>query len=116
MKIEKKHNQMKNKRLKFRFYDFKTKIIYPTTSVAFTKKQGILMQNTGFSDKNNVDIYIDDIITIANKLAYQVQQSSSGEFYIYGKHYTSLERIFELDTQKEIEIIGNIHENSDLLN
>jgi len=71
---------------------------------------------TGYRDKNGKKIYKGDIIKIANGLKYEVSQNSTGEWYIFGKHYMSLERIFELDTRKSILIVGNVYQNKELLN
>ena len=82
----------------------------------------ILMQFTGLKDKNNIDIYEGDIIGFdgkADKYPYVIKwgRSDGG----MGNPYDSVGfcfyySAFEEDGKSEhYEIIGNIHENKDLL-
>lgn len=83
----------------------------------------ILMQYTGLKDKNGNEIYDGDILSFID-----FDFNSDDEFLNYGlvEYYVSEMRFFitnrnsvemdEIDFEKEVEIIGNIYENPELLN
>jgi uncharacterized phage protein (TIGR01671 family) len=76
----------------------------------------ILMQFTGLKDKNGKEIYEGDIVNydtkaFENGLNAIVEWSGSG-FYI-AKHIPLVSLVEKFDT--DIEVIGNIYENSELL-
>ena len=85
-----------------------------------------LMQSTGLNDKNGKEIYRGDIIIIickqyfgGNFVDYCIEKGfvecKDGELGLHRKqgYYQSLKKFFEHDY--EIEKIGNIYENSELL-
>lgn len=85
------------------------------------KEDAVVMQYTGFKDKNGTDIYEGDI------LEYFRQKPDNGEFYPdrrkrrkveFKQHDYWLGYNFRPPTQKEVgywEVIGNIWANPDLL-
>lgn len=82
-----------------------------------------LMQYTGLHDKNEKEIYEGDIIRIPDD--YELYGTNAGEayevYFAYGgfrlkPKYNSKARGYWLEDDNEIEIIGNIYENKELLN
>lgn len=82
-----------------------------------------LMQFTGLYDKNGKEIYEGDIVRIPND--YELYGTNAGEayevYFAYGgfrlkPKYNSKARGYWLEDDNEIEIIGNIYENKELLN
>jgi uncharacterized phage protein (TIGR01671 family) len=80
----------------------------------------ILMQFTGLQDKNGKDIYEGDIVRYYNKyskLFYTHQVMWDNKWAAFGLFEQGNEWCKEIDWVKisEIEVIGNIYENPELL-
>ena len=86
----------------------------------YKDKEIKLMQFTGLQDEKGVDIYEGDILKY--KYMFQDKMSTSevvwnderNGFYLYSERE---EQFFVLETElkKQFEVIGNIYENSELL-
>lgn len=77
-----------------------------------------LMQYTGLNDKNDKEIYEGDIVALDSLAGFVVEyDNENARFILNGEHkdkdYGHCG--FHLYAQKEIEIIGNIYENAELL-
>jgi uncharacterized phage protein (TIGR01671 family) len=80
-----------------------------------------IMQYTGLKDKNRVEIYEGDIITInhpykerswTGEVVYDGYKFNGGGFFF--SHFDDPSSLFSEGT-KYIEVIGNIYENPELL-
>lgn len=77
----------------------------------------ILMQFTGLKDKNGKEIYEEDIVRSEGNLL-SIQYSIDGNHAYYAGYRLDdpgLETVMELFNYGELEVIGNIYENPELL-
>jgi len=72
-----------------------------------------IMQFTGLKDKNGIDIYFDDLYKDEDGDVFKVVKLECGRFAL---EMVSNNYIDEFIDWNEVEIIGNIYENPELLN
>jgi len=98
-------------------------IVDDSHSISKEAKKNI-MQYTGLKDKNGVEIFEGDIVTytMENKTTLTLEikyEEELARFYIRGRYDIS-HIIFSLTIDAildaDIEVIGNIYENKDMLN
>lgn len=76
----------------------------------------ILMQSTGLKDKNGKDVYDGDIVNAFDGDNYYLNCCigyNKGVFYLYKPYHPHFYVLF--NKLQEIEVIGNIYENKELV-
>ena len=120
--------------IKFRAYNKETGVKYSWEDILklknfyklLTLSHVEMMKYTGIKDKNRTEIYEGDIIKVSfieeGKspvcFFYKVEYKDFGfqlHHTLVDKNWGSLSRLFELRWETEIEVIGNIHENKELI-
>ena len=110
--------------IKFRAWEKSLKEMIPVNDITFHLENNVinskgawrlldeleLMQYTGLKDKNGVEIYEGDVV-VQGKLTGPVEWSVSG----FRVRQRQNEQPLGNYGQPNVEIIGNIYENSDLL-
>lgn len=80
------------------------------------EEQYELMQSTGLKDKNRVEVFEGDIMTTIGGMLYKVTKSVSGLWKLIPiEKYDDVYYLTLADVADLMMIIGNIHENPELL-
>lgn len=90
-------------------------LYYDKDYSAYVKHEAEIMQYTGIKDKNGKEIYEGDVVRFRNKYISKVEHLNTQGFMIRFKLAGIYHCINIFSTYSDIEIIGNIYENEDLL-
>lgn len=92
--------------------------VYPENYQGYTLstiQKPVLMQYTGLKDKNGVELYQDDIILVSGqKTVIECEKSFLG-FYLWAESCREYVSLAFLTGYRDFEIIGNIHQNPELI-
>ena len=111
--------------IKFRVFQDNEMIYQDAPGVYGTKhfldkcyEDGILMQYTGLKDKNNIEIYDGDIVTVYHTgevgLTGTVEYDDDETAYMIRTRDFESSEIVGTSFSRHLEVIGNIHENPEL--
>jgi uncharacterized phage protein (TIGR01671 family) len=111
---------MKEREIKFRYWDGEMVLSQDMTMEAFwayfsCEPAGRLMQFTGLKDKNGKDIYEGDRLryVFLDLVAHGVEESV--EKYITVPNMNEYRLMDAIRCADQLEVIGNVHENPELL-
>jgi uncharacterized phage protein (TIGR01671 family) len=76
----------------------------------------ILMQFTGFLDKNGKEVYEDDIMSAGNGDSIVMMDQECGEWIVNGGERDGSDMMLYVAIDIGAKVIGNIFENPELLN
>ena len=85
-------------------------------------KRFVLMQSTGLKDKNGKEIYEGDIVELWDGIRDKTKETVEWDDYHLGFHpwtgqFVGRDDIYIYDYEiEEVEVVGNIYENPELLN